>query len=121
VPSAAEISSWSPEQIRAEITRLLPADCTFTESVLDGWAHGAFNDKAGAILWEGSEPDRRILLLSAYGWIWTRGRTPKHPAWKLRKPGGAMQTPKQGPEIPDPPDLDPVEINKAVYEKQSKR
>lgn len=120
MPSVHEINAWPPEQIREEIRRLLPQDWSFKEDT-GRWATGSFLDKDGAIMWEGEEPDRRLLLLSAYGWLWLRGQTPKHPVWKIRKPGGAMPAQRQAPEIPDPPDLDPVEINKAVYEKKAKR
>jgi hypothetical protein len=126
MPSIEEISAWSVQDILSEIQRLLPEGFRFTEAAKEGWCIASVQQTVAEspeakVLWSDSGPDRRLLLLNAFGWIWLRGQTPKHPAWRPR-PGGqpVRRHPAPFPKVPDPPDLDPAEI-RSVYEKGPKR
>jgi hypothetical protein len=122
MPSVEEINSWSDGQIVAEIRKLLPPHWSFTErpGSRQEWP-AATIASPDATVWEGTEADRRILLLNAFGWIWLRGQKTKHPIWRVRGQEGARPAPRPPPSIPDPPDLDPEEINRMVYGKKPTR
>src|SRR5271166_2871739 len=122
MPSLEEISTWTIQDIRTEIQKLVPEGHTFAESVKDGWHFAVLQCTAPSsnlseVLWSDQNPDRKLLLLNAFGWLWLRGQKPKHPAWKAHRGGQpARRHPAPFPKIADPPDLDPKEI-RAVYEK----
>jgi hypothetical protein len=126
MPSVENIEVWTIDETLGEIARLLPEGTVFVEAVKEGW-HTAFIQRKGdgttppEILWQDHGPDRRILLLNAFGWLWLRGQKTKHPAWKPRTGNDPVRRhPAHFPNVPDPPDLDPEKL-RAVYEKGPKR
>lgn len=127
MPSIEEIATWTIEEILGEIARLLPEGTVFVEAAKEGW-HVATVQQKGAentesqVLWTDNGPDRRLVLLNAFGWLWLRGQKTHHPAWKPR-PGGKPARPHPfgpSPQVPDPPDLDPKHV-RSVYENPPKR
>lgn len=126
MPSIEQIATWTVEEILGEIQRLLPEGTAFVEAAKEGW-HVATVQQRGAenaepqILWTDNGPDRRLVLLNAFGWLWLRGQKPKHPAWKPRGTEPARRHPAGAfPTVPDPPDLDPENV-RSVYENPPKR
>ena len=125
MPSIEEIESWSIDTILAEIKRLLPPGTSFVEGSRNGWIVVTVQKMDAEnpdekIMWSDNGPDRRLLLLNAFGWLWVRTQKPRHPAWKPR-PGGMPTRPHPAPlNFQGPPDLDPANI-RAVYEKGPKR
>jgi hypothetical protein len=130
MPQIEEISSWSIQEILDEIQRLLPEGTRFVEAAKQGWYLASVqqvvpdvpNLPEPKVLWSDGGPDRRLLLLNAFGWIWLHDQKPKHPAWRPRSGGRPARRHPTGPfpKIADPPDLDPEEI-RSVYEKPPKR
>lgn len=125
MPSIEEIGTWTPEETLQEIQRLLPEGTAFVEAVKNGWHILTVQQRGGPgeepkVLWTDNGPDRRLLLLNAFGWLWLRKQKPRHPAWKPRN-GVRPARPHPVPtNFQDPPDLDPKNI-RAVYEKWPKR
>jgi hypothetical protein len=124
MPQIEEISSWSIQEILDEIQRLLPEGTRFVEAAKQGWCLASVQQVVGEtdpkVLWSDGGPDRRLLLLNAFGWVWLHDQKPKHPAWRPR-PGGRPARRHPSPsKVADPPDLDPDEI-RSVYETPPKR
>jgi hypothetical protein len=117
-----EITSWTVDQLLTELLGLLSPQEVFDERIVEGgWTTASVTRVEGptrTVLWSGTEPDRRLLLLNAFGWVWLRGQKTKHPVWKPRGPEGARPAPRPHPAVPDPPDLDPEEVTRLVYWKK---
>ena len=126
MPSIDQISIWTNEETVAEIKRLLPEDSSFEEDFQDGWFFGSIqqtlpSSPESTILWKGDGPDRHLLLLNAFGWLWLRGQKESHPIWRPRPNSQpSRRHPAPFPNIPDPPDLDPDHIRE-VYQEGPKR
>jgi hypothetical protein len=80
----------------------------------DNWYQASLTDSEGQVQWSGEHLDPKILLLDALGWLQTRNHQVKHPAWKPREHEVPLYRPPITGVIPDPPDLDPIEVEK-VY------
>jgi len=120
-----EVTSWTVDQILDELLKILPPNHFFTERIVEGgWTAAAVTLVEGvtrSVQWEDAAPDRRLLLLNAFGWAWLRGQKTQHPVWKPRGPEGARTAPRPHPAIPDPPDVDPEEVTRLVYGKKPTR
>lgn len=115
MPTLAEMTTWSLEDIQREIHSLLPEGWKFGWRQEEGVAW--FESDSGLIPWECTEIVPETLLLNAYGFLWRRTQKPGHPAWGSRTsrilvPVGGVSL--LGIGVPDPEDLDPAEIL-AVY------
>lgn len=113
MPSVEEMSAWTEEETRAAIHVLLPEGWHFNLLRREGMLVAQFLGPDGGEIWARAEPDRKILLLNAYGWLWSRGKSPEHPMWRSRTkltrvPVHRVGLP--GVEVPDPEDLDPEEV-----------
>lgn len=116
-----EISAWSIDELEAEIASTLPAGWKlFSQHTSEGYwelsVRSTNEDGQSVVHLERENADRRLGLLDVYGWIWLE-KSPKPPA-------GSPWSPRQGltigiisghanirgSKIPDPEDLDPVEI-----------
>ena len=119
------MTTWTSDDIRAQIRASLPDGWTLSESRQEGWFHAAINDLENTPQWEDAQADVRILLFNGYGWLTMRQQKTKHPAWRphpkqLRLPGNVQGSFGRPTIIPDPEDLDPKEIE-AVYSKRRER
>lgn len=113
MPSIEEIDSWTLQDIRTEIDRLLPAGVSFRLDAKEGWMVAVIH-QGDDIYWTDQGADRRLLHLSAFGWLWTRGKKAGHPAWQT-KHGADPARPNHRPPpgvAPDPPDIDPETLNR---------
>ncbi len=116
--SAEEMTAWSEQDVEAELRRLLPSNWQLNTGAQDGWYYAALLDEDTKTVWEEWGAVRRLLLLNAFGWLWMRNQTPKHPAWKVRTHEVLLPnlTPSTKEPLPDPEDVTPEEI-RAVYDR----
>jgi hypothetical protein len=123
MPTINEIASWTLEEIRIEILKILPAGWSFREGREERWVQAAFF-KTGSPetppYWSDTHMDPRLLLLNAFGWLWVRCQKPKHPVWRPRSAPSRVVARPTIPQVPDPSDLDPQRIRQ-VYEEKSKK
>jgi hypothetical protein len=72
--------------------------------------------------------DFKLAVLDAYGWLYARRNQPKHPKWAL-KPDLTPQAvnarlglipPKRRPDVPDPGDIDPEEIQRILKQQTTR-
>lgn len=122
MPTPEEVSAWSFDEILAEIQVLLPAGSRVTSvSNPDGYwtvlVEHETPDGPEVDLREVS-PDRRLAALAIFGQLWFRNapQPGKDSPWQRRNelPRAAVPS-KAHPRIPDPEDLDPVEVE-MVYQ-----
>lgn len=117
--SLAALLSYSIEELREELSRLLPQGWTFDYDRTDGgYLAGDILDGEGKSEWNGAQIDERLLLLDVIGWVLTRGTPIHHPAWVR---GPTIETTGKMPEVvfEDPPDLVPEEVH-SVYKGKHK-
>jgi len=138
--SLEEMTSWSPEDIRAAIAAELPLGWSFVPDVVNSWVHAKIVDAEGTVLWEDSSADQRLLYFNAYGWLNLRSSQARHPAWRPRTKEvdpSERRSPREWPSeaefkprahqggaeasIPDPEDLDPAEVYSVYQDPHSKR
>ena len=107
----AEMTAWSIEETRAEVDRLLPPGWAYRQSHV-GFFRGVICDADGVAQWDESHADERLLLLDAYGWLWTRSLSaPIQGLWATRRTELTSRTVGQhAARVPDPEDLDPAEL-----------
>lgn len=123
MPTLTEMTAWSDEETLAEIQAALPPGWAFKCPNDDGYWVPAITDEQGVQVWGEPFADLRTALLSAFMWLWTRGQ-PENPRWTRRRElhphavAGAFGLPHVA--VPDPPDLDPAEVQ-AVYDDFAKR
>lgn len=124
MPTFEEMTLWGPDEIHAQILLLLPKDWRFEllEERLELQLRALFLDAEGVEVWCNTGPDDRLLLFDAYGWLLTRDRKTVNQNWPVREPRKHVPVGRVNPHgepIPDPEDLNPVEII-AVYSGQHK-
>ncbi len=123
MPSVSEIATWSIDQIRYEIVRMLPAGMSFRERQEGRLLHAFFfktTEPEAPPLWTDNHTDPRLLLLTAFGWLLSRNHKPSRPAWRPRPETAHRVRPPGIPQVADPADLDPAHI-RSVYDKSNKR
>jgi len=112
--SIEEATAWTADEAVARLRQVIPTawafDWTTTE---DGWHVMSLKDGEDE-LWSGEHADPKILALDALGWLRLRNHKLDHPVWKPREREVPLYRPPVAETIPDPPDLDPKEVD-AVY------
>lgn len=79
-----ELASKSVGEIQAEVQRLLPQGWTFDIEDQETLYNVSLSDESGNVVWaEPVSPDRRIALLSVYGWLSTRSES-RSVVWQNR-------------------------------------
>lgn len=101
------------------IRALLRPGESFTIALDSGWLVGQVTSGT-ELVWDNLGFDRKILLLDAYGWLWTRDQPPStSPIWAVRSKeiarGDVARRATSHLPIPDPEDLDPTEVA-SVYD-----
>lgn len=123
MPTWAEITAWSSHDLLREIRALLPSECVFRyQRDPDGAFYAdIYDQKAEVKRWFDIQITERLLLLNAYGWLFTQQPVDRNPAWirgQVRVPVVVQALPtstdRSGIE-----DLDPDEIA-LVYEGHAK-
>ncbi len=119
--SIDQIASWTVEETREEVLKILPKGHKFVEeSGAGGWLAASVRQGEN-ILWADRGPDPKTVLVNAFGWLVLVNQKPQHPVWKPRPPGKfARLEPPPPQKAPVRPDLDPEEI-KRVYDKELKK
>jgi len=132
VPTPEELLLWSNADVCREIQQLLEPNWVFdygfdnSEGV---WVarvvqeESAEDDTPEKILWDAVEPDERLVLFDAYGWLWLK--TQKKPVedspWRRTRELTRESVSKYiHSKVPDPEDVQPEEV-KAVYEQHQHR
>lgn len=106
-----EATTWSLEQTREAIVRLLPDGWQFKCGYVRGLHHVLF-EVDGELMWEMYSPALNLALFDAYAYLATRRAPTPKGIWAPRveqdqRPRG--WAPSLTTE--DPPDLDPAEID----------
>lgn len=121
----AEIASWTVDDVNTQILLILPKGWTFDlQTHPDHW-RAAFKSERGIEVWSTTHYELRLLLLSAYAYIWQSRNGPSsvHPAWRPKegpKLVPVRQAASQHP-IPDPQSLDPAYVRSVYAEWARKR
>lgn len=120
----AEIQAWTAEDVYVQLHMLLPEGWHFYHSSNEGFTSASITDDTGEVAWECAEPlpDRRIIFLEAYGWLYYRQHKASNPIWIRRhevdRKAILGQAGLPGVEIPpDPGDLDPTQIEEIIRKK----
>jgi hypothetical protein len=115
MPKLEEVASWTLDQIRAHIHGLLPEGWKFDlQPHTDHWL-ASYKTPANVEVWSGKHVDQRIILLTAYGWLWQKREPRKtHPAWIPQPTRLLIPVLHPAATVPDPEDLDPQAIQ-SVY------
>lgn len=118
----AEVSTWTNSDIVVEIQKLLPEEWVFEHQLEPT---GAFSARVvemsmGYVQWQDEQADERLLLLNAYGWLFTRKPTARHPAWIRGESNVVPVTKQMLPVVEDPEDLNPSEIESVYGKPESK-
>lgn len=115
-PTFAEVTTWTNPEILEGIQSFLTVGQVFKHMHLSEGYFSAQILMGESIVWQGSHADERLLLLNAFGWLFTRRPTKAHPAWVRGTPlvGQSSVGPQQHIESKELVDLDPTEIE-AVY------
>jgi hypothetical protein len=113
------LASWSVEELRQQLTQILPRGWTFEQGNAEGTLWIRLLDPQGKVIWDTLHLDERTLLLDAYCWFGLRDQprpTPETSVWGRRR-GELTQrgVTQQVLSVPDPEDLDPKEV-RLVYE-----
>jgi hypothetical protein len=112
--SIEEIISWTAEEAIERIKHVIPKSWEYSYSEEGGWHRISLKDEDGELLWSGEHADLKILALDALGWYRLRNHEVKNPMWKPRENEVSFQRPPVSESVPDPPDLNPKEVD-AVY------
>ncbi len=117
MPQLEEMTAWSLDEIEAEIRRLLPKGWRLNPVAAEGYWQLSIESPEDPwhTEWLEQGVDRRILSLSAYGWLWLRDTPTGTGRWSRRQD---LTTAVVGQHVasraPDPEDLDPAEITALV-------
>jgi hypothetical protein len=112
--SLQEMTAWTPGEIEAAVHTALPPGWRFSFELVESFYWASYTDADEKVVWARENPDLRIVLLDAYGWLWARKNEASRPFWRPRH--FETPPPKPGPmshpgiPVPDPADLDPDEI-----------
>ena len=124
MPAPEEISAWSLEEIRVEIRALLPNGWSLVDDEGEGYWLIRIDrpgEEAPVVEYEESNADERMALLNVFGWLWMRSlpKPDKMSPWnrrrELTREGVTTTVSLGGSQVPDPGDLDPIEID-SVYQ-----
>lgn len=119
-----EVQTWSEQDLYVQIHLLLPEGWHFHHASAEGFTSASITDATDLAVWECEEPlpDRRMIMLEAYGWLYYRQHKTSNPVWTRRREIdrhtvlGRRGLP--GVEnVPDPGDLDPTQIEEIVRKK----
>jgi hypothetical protein len=123
MPTLDEMSTWTVDEINAQILKLVPASLKFElETHPDHW-RASYKTENG-VVWSEDHYALRILLLSAYMWLHQRLHPVRvHPAWRPSPSRPLVPVHPSGgsPPVPDPSDLDPAHIASVYAERARKR
>lgn len=111
-----DTTNWTADDALAYLKKVLSPDWRLeSRTTDDGWPCLVLTNEEG-VQWEGEHPDPKILYLNALGWVSYRKRQykVKNPVWQRRNEEVPLARPPVKEETPDPPDLDPDEVD-AVY------
>ena len=119
--SVESVAAWAVTDIKQNINALLSEGQTCEVSQHEEF-HVVRILHGEDTIWQDQSADLRLVLLSAFGWLWSRGKTTQHPAWRPRnlrsspRPVYVVQS-----RIPDPPDLDPKELEELFQPQNLKK
>jgi hypothetical protein len=114
--SLEETLTWTSDEVHERLRSVLPAGWSLERTTEAGWHRVTLLDPAGIQQWTGEHPDPKFVGLDALGWLRLRNHQVKHPAWKPRETEVPLYRDPVlvSAPVPDPPDLDPSEVE-AVY------
>jgi len=127
MPTPEEISAWSAEEIEAEIYRILPESRTLsikqhTEGFCVVQVLALDPETLQPVpVCEESSADPRLALLNIYGTLYLRTlpKSAQDTHWARRQELRTAQVPRKSTEpVPDPGDLDPVEVERLYQTKR---
>jgi len=121
--SFEEINHWTVDDINTQILTHLPKGWNFDLQTLPTHWRAAYKDENGVQVWAEEHYALRILLLSAFMWLWQRlNPTPVHPAWNPSAPRQLAPVRHSTAQhtIPDPTDLNPAHI-RSVYDSHARK
>jgi len=129
MPTLEEITAWSTDQAEAELRAVIPktASVSVVWDAVEGYWLLTMKDldERGSLVVRSEEThmDRRLLILNAYGQYWLTASTPSRDSPWVRRHGELStefvthRVRQASPEIPDPDDLNPTEVDD-FYHKQ---
>jgi hypothetical protein len=113
--SIEEAMAWTAEEAVLQLKQAIPSLWKLKCSTdADGWFQITLLDEKEQVLWSGEHVDLKILALDVLGWFCIRDYQIQNPVWTPRKKEVPLYRPPVSEKAPDPPDLDPDEID-AVY------
>jgi hypothetical protein len=112
--TAEEAALWSAEEALHKLRCALPLGWRLTIRGEARYSVAELHDAAGSRRWISSNPDPKFLYLEGLGWLAVRNHKTSHPAWRPRDRDAPLRVPNPISNDPDPPDLDPKEVE-AVY------
>lgn len=120
MPTFEEIAHWSIDDINVQILGLVPKGVRFDLETRPSDWRVAFKSEDDRELWALEHWELRILMLSAFAWLWQqRHPTRVHPAW-VPRPSPVLRPVHPGPGAPSPVDLDPAHI-RSVYDARARK
>lgn len=112
--SLEETTLWTAKEALDRLNQVKPDSWTLNYLEEAGWHKASLIDEQGVVQWSNEHSDPKILFLDALGWLYVRSGEVKYPVWRPRKSEVPLYRPPVLDMIPDPPDLDPSEVD-AVY------
>jgi hypothetical protein len=110
----SEVAMWSVEETLQQLKSALPLGWKLTVRVESRYTVAELHDDKGDRCWLSSNPDPKLLYLDGFGWLMVRNHKTTHPIWRPREREVVLRVPNPASNDPDPPDLDPSEVD-AVY------
>lgn len=122
--SFEEIAHWTADDINAQILQALPKGWKFDLQTLPDHWRASYKNENDAEIWAEEHYALRVLLLSAFSWLFQqRNPSQVHPAWRPG-PGFKLVPVRRSTEhipVPDPSDLNPENIRSVYSEHARKR
>lgn len=120
-----ELALYPDEEIKVHVRQLLRPGEDFQIQLVETWWEAEIFLREGEtskLLWDQMGFDRRLLLLDAYGWLWSRLQPATTSSiWvrsrEVTREDLTRRAATSHVSIPDPEDLDPKEVQ-MVYEGQ---
>jgi hypothetical protein len=119
-----ELARYPDEEIKIHVQQLLRPGEDFQIQLVETWweAEILFREgESSKLLWDQMGFDQRLLLLDAYGWLWSRLQpATASSVWVRQREVTREDLTRRAVRhvpIPDPEDLDPKEVQ-MVYEGQ---
>ncbi len=120
-PTFEEIAHWSIDDINVQILGLVPAGWKFELETHPTHWRASYKTENGTEAWAEEHWELRILLLSAFAWLWQRRNpTRVHPAWQPRQPPPLVAIRPGSGTVPGPQDLEPEHI-RSVYDAHARK